>query len=150
MLSFGESPIGLDQYTFLVKISSKVNKTHKEKQPIAYPKLSIKSRLMCLWFVLKLLKNNKTTSLTTSLMSLWCLYWHLQKHSVHQSTQLTFTFSYHGTIIWTIIVPCSKSRVETPQKGVKYVHCKLWTYFTSFSTVFIIDFEQVNFKWVMF
>ena len=48
MLSFGESPIGWDQYTFLVKISSKVNKTHKEKQPIAYPKLSIKSRLMCL------------------------------------------------------------------------------------------------------
>ena len=41
-------------------------------------------------------------------------------------TQLTFT--------------CSKSTIETIEKGVKYVQ----TYFTPFSTVCIVDFEQVN------
>ena len=28
-------------------------------------------------------------------------------------------------------------------------YCKLWTYFTTFSNVFINDFEQVNVSWVM-
>ena len=68
-----------------------------------------------------------------------------------QQSQLTFT--------------CSKSTIETLEKGVKYVqinhkdikttsmtsfwclYCWLLTYFTPFSSVSIVDFEQVNVSW---
>ena len=56
---------------------------------------------------------------------------------------------------------CSKSQIEALEKGVKYVQSYqykhlndiidlvlvfllLWTYFTSFSSVSIANFEQVN------
>ena len=53
------------------------------------------------------------------------------------TTQLTFT--------------CLKSTVETLEKGVEYdvflvFHCKLWTHFTPFSSVFIVDLKQVYFR----
>ena len=39
------------------------------------------------------------------------------------------------------IYTCSKSTINT--------YCQLWTYFTPFSKVFIIDFEQINVSCVM-
>ena len=49
-------------------------------------------------------------------------------------TQLTFT--------------CSKSTIETIEKGVKHVQSyQLTLYFTSFSSVSIADFEQTNISW---
>ena len=64
------------------------------------------------------------------------------------TTQLTFT--------------CSKSTMETLEKGVKYVqsqqietgtifwyiYCRFWTYFTPFSSV--SNFEQINVCWAFF
>ena len=47
---------------------------------------------------------------------------------------------------------CSKSRIETLEKGVNYfflyLYCELLTYFTPFSSIFIADFEQGNVSWV--
>ena len=49
-----------------------------------------------------------------------------------------------------------KSTIETLEKGVKYVriltsfwyfYCELLTYFTPFSSVSNVDFEQVNISW---
>ena len=54
------------------------------------------------------------------------------------STQLTFS--------------CSKSTIKTLEKVVKYVQnsktpIQLWAYFTPFSSVSIVDFEQVSASW---
>ena len=56
-------------------------------------------------------------------------------------------------------------KIETVEKGLQYVQrkqqkhqsdinngvllfcCLLWTYFTPFSTVLIVDFERVNVSW---
>ena len=48
-------------------------------------------------------------------------------------TQLTFT--------------CSKSTIETLEKGAKYVNCQLWTYIAPSSSVSIVDFKEVNVSW---
>ena len=37
---------------------------------------------------------------------------------------------------------CSKLTIKTPER-----HQWLWTYFTAFSSVSIVDFEQVNVSW---
>ena len=50
-----------------------------------------------------------------------------------------------------LILTCSKLTIETMEKGVKYVQSlnkNTREYFTPFSSVFIVDFEQVNVSWV--
>ena len=42
---------------------------------------------------------------------------------------------------------CSKSTIETQEKVVKYVQSL--QYFILFSSVSIVDFEQVNISWVV-
>ena len=73
------------------------------------------------------------------------------------------TFKDHNQLIFT----CLKPTIETSEKDVKYIqrrqentrttsvtslwwfYCWLLTYFSSFSSVSIVDFEQVNVSWKM-
>ena len=41
----------------------------------------------------------------------------------------------------------NKSTRTTSMTSFCCFYCQLWTYFTPFSSVFIIDFEQVNVSW---
>ena len=50
-------------------------------------------------------------------------------------------YRYHPANIYLF-----KVTIETLEKRMKY--CKLWTYFTTFSCVSIVDFEHVNVSWV--
>ena len=43
----------------------------------------------------------------------------------------------------------SKNIGTTSVTSLWYFYCSLWTYFTPFSSVFIIDFEQVNVRWTI-
>ena len=50
---------------------------------------------------------------------------------------------------------CSKSTIKTLEKGVKEVNDEntrttSMIYFTPFSIVFVVDFEQLNVSWVCF
>ena len=49
---------------------------------------------------------------------------------------------------------CSKWTIKTPERRqwlrYIYLYCQLWTDFTHYSVVFIIDFEQVNAGWEFF
>ena len=44
----------------------------------------------------------------------------------------------------------NKNTRTTSIKSFWCFSCYIWTYFTPFSNVSIVDFEQVNFKWVTF
>ena len=45
---------------------------------------------------------------------------------------------------------CSELTIQTPERRQWRFYRKFWIYFTPFSHVSIVDFEQVSFKWVMF
>ena len=57
-------------------------------------------------------------------------------------------------LYWTpLICTCSKSTIETLKNDVVlvwYFGCYLWTYFTPFSSVSTVGFEQVNASWEVF
>ena len=50
--------------------------------------------------------------------------------------------------LWNIFKVNSRSTRTTPLASFWCFQCELWTYFTPFSGVSIVDFEQVNVRWV--
>ena len=74
-------------------------------------------------------------------------------------------YSFWEKVLAQLTFTCSKLTIETLEKGVKYIqinnkntktmsltsfwcfYCKLWTYFSSFSSACIVNFEQVNVSW---
>ena len=82
-----------------------------------------------------------------------CLSCHFRAYSTHcygisivDFEQVNVGWANKIIVTTQLIFTCSKSTIETLEKRMKY--CKLWTYFTTFSCVSIVDFEHVNVSWV--
>ena len=62
------------------------------------------------------------------------------------STDITMRWNIDFNITQPAIT-CSKLTIKTPLASFWYLYCQLWTYFTPYCSVSVVNFEQVNVGW---
>ena len=74
-----------------------------------------------------------------------------QRHKLNILQRILFTLFYRFTLIWLTVITKSQLTFTSLKSTIEPLclkfYCQLWTYFTPFSDVSIVDFEQVNVSW---
>ena len=83
-------------------------------------------------------------------MDLWASQWFWNREPIRQYPANIYLFKPNNRSsrkMWDI---CSKLAIKAAERRHWRFYCWLWTYFTPFSSVSIVEFQQVNVNWVWY